>query len=93
MVKSKVDHFFEREVLRQTWGRHDKNDVIQRVFLIGLPNNSKKSLLNNLTQRIMIESAHYGDIVQKDFLDAYHNNTLQILMGLKWATEFCSNVN
>ena len=31
-----------------------------------------------------------ADIVQGDFIDSYHNLTYKNVMGLLWATEYCS---
>jgi beta-1,3-galactosyltransferase / beta-1,3-N-acetylglucosaminyltransferase len=33
----------------------------------------------------------FGDIVQQYFHDTYFNNTLKMMMGFQWATEYCGN--
>ena len=36
------------------------------------------------------ESSKYGDIIQGDFLDTYHNLSYKATMGNLWVAEFCS---
>ena len=36
------------------------------------------------------ESSKYGDIIQGDFLDTYHNLSYKAVMGNLWVAEFCS---
>ena len=36
------------------------------------------------------ESSKYGDIIQGDFLDTYHNLSYKAIMGNLWVAEFCS---
>jgi len=33
----------------------------------------------------------FNDIVQQYFHDAYFNNTLKLMMGFQWTTEYCEN--
>lgn len=33
----------------------------------------------------------FGDIVQQFFEDSYFNNSIKLLMGFQWVTEYCSN--
>ena len=35
------------------------------------------------------ESEKYGDIIQGDFLDTYHNLSYKGVMGHLWVSEFC----
>lgn len=110
MVKSKVDHFEERQVVRKTWGHHHQllldSMVIRRVFLLGTPKPIQATYSSiddpqhrptyldnkNLSRRVREEHARYGDLLQQDFYDAYHNNTLQTQMGLEWANDYCPQV-
>lgn len=90
IVKSAIDHFDRRKVIRVTWANEKRfSDVIIRVvFLLGTP-----PLDNPLAQRIQglvdVEAGHYQDIVQSDFIDAYFNNTIKTMSGLRWAVENC----
>ncbi len=74
MVKSSVDNFARRSVVRETWG-----STARTVFLIGDHGNDKAVLDH--------EGELYGDLVQGDFFDAYTNLTIKTMMGLRWASE------
>jgi hypothetical protein len=135
LVKSKISHFEQRQVIRETWGRSDSRRRIRTVFLAGLPspleqdettaarsasfhvdleglhhneeivhkrsrlfnnelNVKNKQILNQLKHEDMLynfelEYEKYGDIVQQNFYDAYYNNTIKTLMGIRWAVDFC----
>jgi len=39
---------------------------------------------------VMFESEQYGDIVQEDFLDTYHNLSHKGVTALKWITNYCN---
>ena len=42
-----------------------------------------------LQKNIEKESEHFGDIIQGDFLDTYHNLSYKEIMGNLWVSEFC----
>lgn len=92
LIKSAVNHFNRRQVIRQTWGNerlfNDYNKVsIKRIFLIGLPKPYEYWFQN----RIDYESNEFDDIVQMGFYDNYYNNTLKTMGGLNWAVNYCYN--
>ena len=89
LIKSKVDNFKERLAVRKTWAQLDEYGIIKRAFLLGRTNPSHEKIAHKLDEEITI----YGDIVQQDFYDGYYNNTLQTLMGIRWAIDYCLNVN
>jgi beta-1,3-galactosyltransferase 1 len=37
-----------------------------------------------------MEAEYYGDIVQENFMDSYHNLTYKGIMAFKWLSSFCS---
>lgn len=82
LVKSALDHFENRLLIRQTWGYEKRfSDVIIRtVFVLGIPTASDTVLLN----KIFTESEKYKDIVQANFSDTYFNNTIKTMIGMKW---------
>merc|ERR1712062_915400 len=87
LVKSAMDHFKQREVIRKTWGYEKRfSDVpIRTVFLLG----SSKDPHDELMKKIKDEYDEFGDIVQGNFIDTYYNNTIKTMMGLRWAVEHC----
>ena len=44
----------------------------------------------NIQRSLEEESQEYGDLVQGDFLDNYHNLSYKGIMGNLWVAEFCS---
>lgn len=88
LIKSKVDNFKERLAIRKTWAQLDEYGIIKRVFLLGRPKPTHEKIAQKLDEEII----GFGDIVQQDFFDGYFNNTLQTLMGIKWAIDYCLNV-
>lgn len=86
LVKSAASNYKRRELIRNTWagaGVITKN--IRVVFLLGLP------IHGNLAVRK--ESTEHGDIIQEDFKDNYHNNTIKMIMGYKWAVSNCRSTD
>ncbi|XP_071814519.1 beta-1,3-galactosyltransferase 5-like [Apostichopus japonicus] len=60
---------------------------VRSVFLLGKPKEEK------LIADIKAEQEIYQDILMEDFDDTYKNLTLKVLMGMKWASEYCSNAS
>ncbi len=96
LVKSKFDHFKNRDVIRRTWGNESlamslARTKLKTVFLLGdlVPENLNGS--SDIRDRLKTESQQYGDLIQQDFLDAYFNNTLKMKMGYHWALTFCQS--
>lgn len=87
LVKTSLDHFDRRRIIRQTWGFENRfSDVETRtMFLLG------KSLDIDLQRRIEEEHERFGDIVQYDFIDHYYNNTIKTMSAIKWASKHCNN--
>ncbi|XP_038595934.1 UDP-GlcNAc:betaGal beta-1,3-N-acetylglucosaminyltransferase 9 [Tachyglossus aculeatus] len=88
-VKSVMEDFGRREVVRQTWGREGlvRGAWVRRVFLLGVPRpgvapGSWESLLQQ-------ESGAYGDILLWAFQDTFFNLTLKELHFLAWADTYC----
>uniref|UniRef100_A0A8D0HKG8 Hexosyltransferase n=1 Tax=Sphenodon punctatus TaxID=8508 RepID=A0A8D0HKG8_SPHPU len=89
-IKSVVEDFDRREIVRKTWGREGlvNGAHVQRVFLLGIPKNKTAlALWETLVQQ---ESQTYRDILFWDFLDTFFNLTLKEIHFLSWAAEFCS---
>ncbi|XP_070616615.1 UDP-GlcNAc:betaGal beta-1,3-N-acetylglucosaminyltransferase 9-like [Erythrolamprus reginae] len=88
-IKSLVEEFDHREVVRKTWGREGLVNGMQvkRVFLLGVPKN--KTTLPTWESLLRQESQLYRDILLWDFLDTFFNLTLKEIHFLSWAAEFC----
>lgn len=80
LVKSDVTHFSYRMGIRKTWGNFSITSL-RLVFLIGYSSTIQNFVAN--------EYERYHDLVQEDFIDAYHNNTYKTIMAFNWATSSC----
>lgn len=88
LVKSAMENFDRRKIIRETWGDEDHLEYanVKRVFLLGMPQNNR-----SLTRKIIAENEKYQDIVQINFLDGYYNNTLKTVGAINWVTSACSS--
>src|SRR6218665_1602497 len=88
LIKSRIENFEQRHQIRRTWGREDgvASVTVRRAFLLGV------NPMDKTTQhRVGMEHQDYNDIVQQYFLDTYFNNTLKMMMGFQWATQYCES--
>lgn len=81
IVKSYVSNIGHRESIRATWAKV-VHPSVKVVFILGY--------LDFMKSYIQIESKHYKDIVQQDFIDVYRNNTVKTIMGFNWAVSNCA---
>lgn len=85
LVKSALQHFDQRYIIRRTWGYEKRfSDVeIRTVFLLGVGNDPK------IQAKIEREYLLYQDIIQVNFTDTYYNNTIKTMIGFKWIVTKC----
>ncbi|CAL8108381.1 unnamed protein product [Calicophoron daubneyi] len=85
LIKSSVDHTAERKAIRNSWGNQHcwPGRKIRLVFVVAFTYKS------NQMDWITRESQKYGDIIQQQFTENYHNNTHKFLFGLRWGLAFC----
>ncbi|XP_050416227.2 beta-1,3-galactosyltransferase 1 [Patella vulgata] len=88
VVHTAPDHFIRRQNIRTTYGSSTTflPFNIRTVFLIG------RVKTVDLIVKIMKEHIEYGDIIQGNFIDTYHNLTYKAVMGLHWVSHYCSKV-
>ncbi|OWF42016.1 beta-1,3-galactosyltransferase 1-like [Mizuhopecten yessoensis] len=46
---------------------------------------------NRVMEKVKMEHAHYGDILQEDFVDFYRNLTHKGIAALNWVSSYCYN--
>lgn len=87
IVKSAMGHFNRRIAIRNSWGfeRRFSDVLMKTVFVLG------KSAEPDEELQLLIDEEHenFKDIVQANFVDAYFNNTIKTMMGMKWAVTHC----
>lgn len=81
LVHSAPDNSQKRETIRETWGRNDAHSLL--IFLLGSVNSS------NVQEKLEMENQIYGDLVQGNFHDSYHNMTYKHVMAFKWFVYEC----
>lgn len=86
-VHSAPENFKRRVSLRETWARRSMFRDMRVVFMMGDLDESDE----RLRDRLRLENAIYGDIVQETFVDAYRNLTYKGIMAMKWIAEYCPN--
>ncbi|XP_061435451.1 N-acetyllactosaminide beta-1,3-N-acetylglucosaminyltransferase 3-like [Lethenteron reissneri] len=85
-IKSRVQDFGHRELVRQTWGAGGDHRV-RRVFLLGtLPDSVNATFWDEFLRH---ESSAYGDLLQWGFHDTFLNLTLKETSFLRWFHEHC----
>ncbi|XP_041357662.1 beta-1,3-galactosyltransferase 1-like [Gigantopelta aegis] len=82
---SACNNFHKRRLLRETWASVNTfhNLTVKTVFFLGKPNSASDQ------NKIRIEAAAYGDIVQGDFIDSFQNLSMKALTCLKWINDYC----
>ena len=88
LIKSSLENFEQRHMIRRTWAREYgvASVAVRRVFLLGVYPGDKK-----MQHRVGLEQQDFNDIVQQYFVDSYFNNTVKMMMGFQWATQYCEN--
>ena len=100
VVKSKLQNFDSRELIRQTWGdvnRYNKFSVVI-VFMVGTSrsfgcsSSDYEDLFIQIQKELIVrENDRYGDILQGSFLENYYNLTIKTQMGLHWLNTHCDH--
>ncbi len=95
LIHSLHTYYERRRAIRDTWAgavvrglwpiNVTIHENIKVAFVLGLHHNNT---WNDLLKR---EIETYGDIIQGDFFEHYHNMTRKSLLGLKWVRDYCSS--
>lgn len=84
LIQSAPVNVKKRQALRDTW-LHAVPKMLS-FFVIGRTDSQP------LQETIEKENDKYGDIIQGNFVDSYHNVTYKVGMLLKWFNTHCSDV-
>ena len=95
-VISAPHNFEKRATVRQTWRSHLRNqtnihnklDIVEFGFVIGLTNKD-----DFIQQKIAEESERYGDILQINSVDKYVDLSIKVAGLLNWINIYCSIVD
>ncbi|NWT05838.1 B3GL1 acetylgalactosaminyltransferase, partial [Mionectes macconnelli] len=88
LVASRPKEVEARQAIRITWGSRSSwwGHRVLTLFLLGQDTQGGDDMVQLSVED---ESILYGDIIQQDFWDTYHNLTLKTIMGFRWVAEFC----
>ncbi|XP_035525458.1 N-acetyllactosaminide beta-1,3-N-acetylglucosaminyltransferase 2-like [Morone saxatilis] len=95
-IKTTEYNYKNRMAIRQTWGKEgwvagNKNSsggYVRRVFLLGREDPEEVDV--SLSELLRMESEHYGDILQWDFIDTFFNLTLKDVLFWSWFSGSCN---
>jgi len=86
-VKSAINHFIQRDIIRNTWAQNSKEyEKVQVLFLLGVAKNNPDLMI-----KVSEESDIFNDILVGSYEDSYKNLTLKTLSGFYWLNFHCSN--
>lgn len=91
-VKSSPENFERRQAIRDTWGNEsfawsELEASVRVVFALGVhPDAQRRS---GVQRALVREDQAYGDLIQQDFSDTFHNLTTKLILQFHWGHEFC----
>ncbi|XP_038046441.1 uncharacterized protein LOC119720706 [Patiria miniata] len=87
LISTLPRHFELRRAIRETWGEQSQilGENLRLLFVMG----HTQTDIDLIQKQVKQEDDEFGDIIQADFAESFHNLTLKVVMGLKWVTENC----
>lgn len=90
-VKSSPDNNERRHAIRDTWGNESfiwtLRANVKVLFVLGVhPDITQRSRVQKALEQ---EDWKYGDIIQQDFVDTFHNLTTKLILQFHWAYRYC----
>ncbi|KAG9343591.1 hypothetical protein JZ751_013761 [Albula glossodonta] len=95
-VKTSPGNSERRRAIRSTWGneiyaRQNLGAEIRVVFALGVHPNPG---MREAAQQVLLEEdRRYGDLVQRDFADTFHNLTIKLLLQFHWTHDHCPHAH
>ncbi|KAM4552910.1 lactosylceramide 1,3-N-acetyl-beta-D-glucosaminyltransferase B [Odontesthes bonariensis] len=101
-VKSIPGNIERRNAIRCTWGnetyiQNTLGVTVKVVFALGAihierdePEWSRRSHVG-IQEQLRKEDRLHGDLIQRNFLDSFHNLTLKLIMQFHWMHSHCSH--
>ncbi|XP_040896132.1 lactosylceramide 1,3-N-acetyl-beta-D-glucosaminyltransferase A [Toxotes jaculatrix] len=91
-VKSSPENFERRQAIRDTWGNEsfvwsELGESVRVVFALGThPDVSQRSRVQTA---LLKEDQAYGDLIQQNFVDTFHNLTTKLILQFHWGHRYC----
>lgn len=91
-VKSSPENFERRQAIRDTWGNESYiwlklGASVRVVFALGVHPVVKDR--PRVQRALLQEDQTYGDLIQQDFVDTFHNLTTKLILQFHWGYLFC----
>lgn len=92
-VKSSPKNSEHRQAIRETWGNEsfvwtELGVSVRLLFAMGVyADVTQKAQIQDALQQ---EDEAYGDLIQQDFMDTFHNLTTKLIMQFHWKHIYCS---
>ncbi|XP_045898426.1 lactosylceramide 1,3-N-acetyl-beta-D-glucosaminyltransferase A-like [Micropterus dolomieu] len=91
-VKSSPENFERRQAIRDTWGNEsfvwsELGASVRMVFALGVhPDDERRSRVQS---KLLQEDQAYGDLIQQNFFDTFHNLTTKLILQFHWVHKYC----
>ncbi|XP_067085941.1 lactosylceramide 1,3-N-acetyl-beta-D-glucosaminyltransferase A-like [Osmerus mordax] len=92
-VKSSPENRERRQAIRDTWGNESyvgatQGESVRVLFVLGVsPDPEPRE--RRVQRDLELEDQSYGDLIQQDFLDTFHNLTTKLLLQFRWGHAYC----
>uniref|UniRef100_A0A1A8BI10 Hexosyltransferase n=1 Tax=Nothobranchius kadleci TaxID=1051664 RepID=A0A1A8BI10_NOTKA len=98
-VKSSPENAARRNAIRSTWGNETYIQKslgvrVKVLFALGVHQEGRgRPSLSSLHKQLVQEDHLHGDLIQKSFLDSFHNLTLKLILQFHWMHDHCAHAH
>lgn len=91
-VKSSPENLEQRRAIRDTWGNEsfawsELGARIRVLFALGVhPDAGRRAAVQTA---LLQEDRAYGDLIQRNFADTFHNLTKKLILQVHWGHRYC----
>ncbi|MED6239438.1 hypothetical protein ATANTOWER_006533 [Ataeniobius toweri] len=92
-VKSSPENFERRQAIRETWGNESfvwSELGVSVTFLFAMGVYLDAAQRPRVQDALQQEDKAYGDLIQQNFEDTFHNLTTKLIMQFQWRHMYCS---
>ncbi|TKS74168.1 Lactosylceramide 1,3-N-acetyl-beta-D-glucosaminyltransferase A [Collichthys lucidus] len=91
-VKSSPENFERRQAIRDTWGNEsfvwsELGANVRVLFALGVHPDAERR--PSVQRALFQEDRVYGDLIQQNFLDTFHNLTAKLVLQFHWGHKYC----
>lgn len=91
-VKSSPENLERRQAIRDTWGNEsyvwsELGASVRVVFALGVHQDVEQR--SKMQSELLKEDQAYGDLIQQDFVDTFHNLTTKLILQFHWCHQYC----